>query len=364
MEELVPKLGAPIVSVFDAMTSSSVELSVAAFALVKGLVRVVQAAMLGAILNNLLLMMGLSFTVGGLYHRDQPIQAETTQTGMNLLMIVCISYVIPVSLDRTFTDLRLQSMAATNNQTEFLGQIRDIHEIVNNDMLNISKIMAIILLAVYGCCLLFQYDSRSFMVTPEAKHSDEFTVHKRNVHYWFAGWAYAVALGAQIYSANLLVHSVEELGKQFELNDSFVGFILLPIVLIADLQEEVIAIKESRANRLDRSIALMIGSCMQISLLVTPLLVLLGWIIGQPMTFRFSLMEVVILAGSVLIVNYLIQDNSTNWLEGCMLLAAFFMCAIAFYYDVSKFEIEAGSEGVGHGGTSGAGGSERAGGHH
>lgn len=299
-------------------------------------------------------MMGISFTVGGFYHHEQPLQAETTQTGMNLLMIVIISYVIPVALDVTLTDLRLDALPEHHNQTELFQQIRGVHEQVNHDILSISKIMAVIMLILYGCCLLYQWDSRSFMVTPEAKHSEQFTVHKRNVHYWFAGLAYAILLTAQIYSANVLVHSVEELGKQFNLNDSFVGFVLLPIVLIADLQEEVIAIKESRANHLDRSIALMIGSCMQIALLVTPLLVLLGWIIGQPMTFRFTLMEVVILVGSVMIVNYLIQDNTTNWLEGCMLLAAFFMCALAFYYDVTKFTDS--ESGGGHGSNGGMGG--------
>ncbi|KAG0323623.1 hypothetical protein BGZ99_002678 [Dissophora globulifera] len=354
MEELVPKFGMSVVSIFDAMTSSSVELAVAAFALMKGLVRVVQAAMLGAILNNLLLMMGLSLMVGGYYHNEQAIQADTSQTGMNLLMIVCISYVIPVALDTTMVDIRMAAIPPHLNQTQFARETLSIREEVDHDVFTISKIMAIIMLILYGCCLLFQYSARSFMVTPEVKHTSAHTVHHRHVHYWFAGFGYSVMLAAQIYSANLLVHSVESLGKQFELNDSFVGFVLLPIVLISDLQEEVIAIKESRANRLDRSIALMIGSCMQIALLVTPLLVLLGWAIDVPMTFRFSILEAAILAGSVLMVNYLIQDNQTNWLEGCMLLAAFFMCAMAFYFDFSSFEpLE---NGGGHGGESSVGG--------
>ncbi|KAF9328260.1 hypothetical protein BG006_008535 [Podila minutissima] len=296
-------------------------------------------------LLNMFAMMHLGKAAGACLEELVP---KLGATGMNLLMIVIISYVIPVGLDTTLTDLRTKALPESHNQTEFFEQIRGIHEQVNHDILTISKIMAVIMLVLYGCCLLYQWDSRSFMVTPEAKHTEQFTVHRRNVHYWFAGWAYAAMLTAQIYSANILVHSVEELGKQFHLNDSFVGFVLLPIVLIADLQEEVIAIKESRANHLDRSIALMIGSCMQIALLVTPLLVLLGWIIDQPLTFRFTLMEVVILAGSVMIVNYLIQDNTTNWLEGCMLLAAFFMCALAFYFDVTKFTHSAPGAG-GHG---------------
>ncbi|KAF9583279.1 hypothetical protein BGW38_009843 [Lunasporangiospora selenospora] len=353
LEELVPKLGASIVSIFDAMTSSSVELAVAAFALIKGMVRVVQAAMLGAILNNLLLMMGIAFVVGGMSFREQTIQSDTSQTGMNLLMIVCISYVVPIALDKTFTDFRVQELPDHLKQSERVQQMKEIRELVDDDIWTISKIMAPIMLILYGCCLLFQYQSRSFMVTPEAKHQGSHTVHKRNVHYWVAGFGYTVMLTAQIYSASLLVHSVEELGRQFKLNESFVGFILLPIVLIADLQEEVIAIKESKQNRLDRCIALMIGSCMQIALLVTPLLVLLGWIIDIRMTFRFTLMEAVILAGSVLMVNYLLQDNETNWLEGGMMLALFVMCAIAFYFDTTGLEPEGkggGGEGKGGGG--------------
>ncbi|CAO3570829.1 unnamed protein product [Mortierella alpina] len=364
LEELVPKLGMRVVSIFDAMTSSSVELAVAAFALMKGLVRVVQAAMLGAILNNLLLMMGITFVVGGYYHQQQPIQADTSQTGMNLLMIVCISYVIPVALDATFTELQEALIPDNLTPTKLLEAKAAARAFVDHDILTISKVMAMIMLILYGCCLLFQYSSEHFMVTPEAKHAEEHTLHRRNTHYWFAGFAYCVMLGAQIYSANLLVHAVEALGKQYNLNDSFVGFVLLPIVLISDLQEEVIAIKESKANRLDRSVALMIGSCMQISLLVTPLLILLGWIIDEPMTFRFSLMEAVILAGSVLMVNYLIQDNETNWLEGGLLLAAFFMCAMAFYYDVSSFHAPSvgGDHGDAGGGEAPAAGG--GGGHH
>ncbi|KAF9999471.1 hypothetical protein BGZ65_005187 [Modicella reniformis] len=342
LEELVPKLGMGIVSIFDAMTSSSVELAVAAFALIKGMVRVVQAAMLGAILNNLLL--------------NQNIQADTSQTGMNLLMIVCISYVVPIALDTTFVGVRVSALPDDLNPAQFAEQKKHIQDDVNIDLWNISIFMAFLMLILYGCCLAYQFDSRSFMVTPEAKHTEEHTVHRRNVHYWFAGWGYGAMLAAQIYSANLLVHAVEALGKQFQLNDSFVGFVLLPIVLIADLQEEVIAIKESKANRVDRSIALMIGSCMQIALLVTPLLVLLGWAIGKQMTFRFTVLEGAILSGSVLIVNYLLQDNTTNWLEGCMLLAAFFMCAISFYYDVTPFESHGSASGGVPGPKDGGGG--------
>ncbi|KAI1315904.1 hypothetical protein EDD11_000218 [Mortierella claussenii] len=355
LEELVPKFGPRVVSIFDALTSSSVELAVAAFALSKGLVVVVQAAMLGAILNNLLLMMGIAILIGGIHNHQQTLKKETTQTSVNILMLTCIAYVIPIALDATLTSLFQEMQPVTTDKAQLQLQTLEVRHLVDTRILKLSKMMAIILLILYGMCLYYQFHHRTFMITPEAKHEGAHTVEKRYTHFWFAGMAYLAAMAAQIYSANLLVHAVESLGRQHHLNDSFVGFVLLPIVLIADLQEEVIAVRESRANRLDKAVALMVGSCMQIALLVTPILVLLGWIMDVPMTFRFTTLEVVILAASVLLINYLISDHETNWLEGGLLLAVFLMCAIAFYYDNSHLEVTAGEgttisgDGVGSG---------------
>ncbi|KAF9158869.1 hypothetical protein DFQ26_007140 [Actinomortierella ambigua] len=352
LEELVPKFGAHVVSVLDAMTSSTVEMSVAAFALKKGLIRVVQAAMLGAILNNLLLILGITIVVGGFYHKEQVLQPDTTQTGMNILMLATISFIVPVTMSVSLTDLRTNSIPPNLSGRALIDATIAVRRSVDSDILTLSKILAIILLLMYFMCLTHQYMNRHFLVTPEDKHTEEYTVHHRHTHYWFAGLAYVVVLSLQIYSAYLLVHAVEALGRQFHLNDAFVGFILLPIVLVADLQEEVIAIKESRHGRLDRSVALMIGSCMQIALLVTPLLVILGWIIDVPMNFRFTIMESTILVASVLLVNFLIQDSKTNYLEGVILLASFLLAAIAFYYDKEPFSMEGGHSISGDSGNS------------
>ncbi|KAK3826740.1 MAG: hypothetical protein J3R72DRAFT_13723 [Linnemannia gamsii] len=313
------------------MTSSTVELAVAAFALRKGLIEIVQAAMLGAILNNLLLMLGIAIFIGGIYNHQQELKKETTQASVNILLLTSIAYVVPVALDKALMNARSVVLPAKTDPS-YLARFTEIKLSVDEDILKLSKTMAIILLFVYVACLLYQYHSRTFMVTPEAKHEGAHTVDHRYTHFWFAGVAYVCLLAAQIYSAYLLVHAVEGFGRQCKLNDSFVGFILLPIVLMADMQEDVIAIRESRSNRLDKAVSLMVGSCMQISLLVTPILVLLGWIMDEPMTFRFGIMEVVILAGSVVLVNYLIADHETNWMEGMMLISLFLMCALAFYY--------------------------------
>ncbi|KAG0206860.1 hypothetical protein BGX28_001795 [Mortierella sp. GBA30] len=315
LEELVPRFGHRIISILDAMTSSSVELAVAAFALKKGLIFVVQAAMLGAILNNLLL--------------------ETTQTSVNVLMLTCMAYIIPIALDITLVSIHQSALPGLMDPLAQKTQFVEIRQLVDGQILKLSKIMSVVLLLLYASCLWYQFHHRTFMITPEAKHEGPHTVERRYTHFWFAGFAYLITMAAQIFSANLLVHAVEGLGRQFHLNDGFVGFVLLPIILIADLQEEVVAIRESRANHLDKAVALMVGSCMQIALLVTPILVLLGWILDQPMTLRFTILEVAVLSGTVLLINWLIADHETNWFEGVLLLALFIMCAIAFYYDNS-----------------------------
>ena len=61
-----------------------------------------------------------------------------------------------------------------------------------------------------------------------------------------------------------------------------------------------------------------IGSSIQIALLVTPFLVMVGWAIGKPMSLHFELFETVAFALSVLIVTYVVQDGKSNYLEGAM----------------------------------------------
>ncbi|KAF8972391.1 hypothetical protein BGZ46_010122 [Entomortierella lignicola] len=99
MEELVPGLGMSAVNIFDAMTSSSAELAVAALALAKEMVRMIQTATIGATPNNLLLIMSTSIYVRGVYHNQQETQANTSQPGINLLITICLSYVIPAVID-------------------------------------------------------------------------------------------------------------------------------------------------------------------------------------------------------------------------------------------------------------------------
>jgi Ca2+:H+ antiporter len=85
-------------------------------------------------------------------------------------------------------------------------------------------------------------------------------------------------------------------------------------------------------NKMDLSVAVAVGSSMQIALFVAPLLVLIGWCIGQPMDLDFNPFELVAVAVAVLITNSISSDGKSNWLEGTLLLAAYVILALAFFF--------------------------------
>ncbi|CAG8777477.1 3079_t:CDS:2, partial [Dentiscutata erythropus] len=92
------------------------------------------------------------------------------------------------------------------------------------------------------------------------------------------------------------------------------------------------AIKVAMKNKMDLAISIAVGSSTQIALFLTPFTVILGWIIGQPMTLLFQTFETVVLFVSVLITNYLIQDGRSNWLAGILLFATYFIISLAFFF--------------------------------
>ncbi|KAH8918605.1 hypothetical protein BT69DRAFT_1338025 [Atractiella rhizophila] len=94
-------------------------------------------------------------------------------------------------------------------------------------------------------------------------------------------------------------------------------------------------------DKLDLSISVAVGSSIQISLFVIPLLVVLGWIIGKPLSLLFDPFESIVLFLSVLIVGYATQDGKSNWLEGFLLFNVYVIIAVAFWFYPGGETVEA-----------------------
>ncbi|KAI5865723.1 calcium/proton exchanger [Durotheca rogersii] len=131
--------------------------------------------------------------------------------------------------------------------------------------------------------------------------------------------------------AEFMVDAIDDVVEHSALKETFIGLIILPIV--GNAAEHVTAVAVAMKNKMDLAIGVAIGSSIQIALFLTPLVVMIGWMIGQPMTLYFTLFETVCLFVSAFIINFLILDGRSNYLEGALLCATYVIIAVvAFFY--------------------------------
>lgn len=140
-----------------------------------------------------------------------------------------------------------------------------------------------------------------------------------------------VTTGLVAACAEFLVGSIKEVTQNSNVKEIFIGLIVLPIV--GNAAEHVTAITVAMKNKMDLAIGVAVGSSIQIALFVTPLVVILGWIMDKEMSLYFTLFETVCLFVSTFIVNFLVLDGRSNYLEGALLCAVYIIIAImAFFY--------------------------------
>lgn len=146
-----------------------------------------------------------------------------------------------------------------------------------------------------------------------------------------------VTTGLVAVCAEFLVGSINYLVENSNVSEAFIGLIILPIV--GNAAEHVTAVTVASQNKMDLAIHVAVGSSIQIALFVTPVVVLLGWALHKTMSLYFSLFETISLFGSAFIVNFLVLDGRTNYLEGALLIAAYIIIALAAFFYPSSSEL-------------------------
>lgn len=135
--------------------------------------------------------------------------------------------------------------------------------------------------------------------------------------------------------AEALVGSINELVEDTGISAAFVGLIILPIV--SNAAEHITAVTVASKNKMDLAIGVAVGSSLQIALFVTPVIMILGWILSKEISLYFTIFETISLFVSAFLVNYLVLDGRSNYLEGTLLIAAYVIIALAaFYYPDSE----------------------------
>jgi Ca2+:H+ antiporter len=270
--------------------------------------------MLGSILSNILLVLGGCFLAGGITNSrtgtvagiEQDFNSTVASTMSSLMTVAAASLIIPATLYAALS----KSSADTDRNILFL-----------------SHGTAIVLLALYVLYLVFQLRTHVRLFDAENVDNDE-EEEEPQLSPWAAGIVLVVVTVAVAVCAEYLVDSIDSLVETAHISKTFIGLILLPIV--GNAAEHVTAIVVALKDKMDLALGVAIGSSMQIALLVTPFLVILGWIIDQPMTLRFETFETVVFFLSVLVTTYVIQDGKSNYLEGAMLIGLYIIIALSF----------------------------------
>ncbi|KAJ3086336.1 hypothetical protein HK102_013253 [Quaeritorhiza haematococci] len=302
-EELALRTSQTIGGLLNATFGNMVELIVSILALHQGLIRVVQASLLGSIISNLLLVLGFCFFCGGMYYKTQKFNQTAAQTSSCLMAISVASFMIPAA---------------------FANQINAGEGEALSAVLNLSRGTALVLFVIYVLFLFFQLKTHAHLYQDEPDNEETPTLTT-----WAAVILLVVSTLLVSVCAEYLVGSIEGLSKAWNLSETFVGLILLPIV--GNAAEHVTAVTSAMRNKMELALGVAIGSSTQIALLVTPVTVIAGWMLGQPMTLHFTNFETVCVFVAIFLTNSTINDGTSNWLEGVMLLAAYVILAIAFY---------------------------------
>lgn len=153
-----------------------------------------------------------------------------------------------------------------------------------------------------------------------------------------------ITTGLVALCAEFLVDAIPKMTESSSVSQAFIGLIILPIV--GNAAEHVTAVTVAAKNKMDLAIGVAVGSSIQIALFVTPVVVLLGWCMNKAMTLYFNLFETVSLFVTVFVVNFLVLDGRSNYLEGTLLIAAYIIIAVAafFYPDGDQQSALGGSE--------------------
>ncbi|CAG8654657.1 5971_t:CDS:2, partial [Dentiscutata heterogama] len=286
-EELSCGVGQVLAALLNVTFGNAVELIISIIALSKRQIRIVQASVLGSIFSNILLVLGSCFLAGGITilkeeRLEQEFSSTAAQASSSVMTLACIALVVPAAF----------ILAIDGNSNSTIGN--SAPNAIDSRILHLSYGTSIVLFIIYILYLYFQLKTHKDLFNNEENEEPQISKNMA----LFLLIIVTVIIG---FSAEFLVSSIEGV----DLSKTFIGLILLPI--IGNAAEHATSVTVAMKNKMDFAICVTVGSSTQIALFVIPLLVILGWIIGQPMSLNFEVFETVCLLISVLLSNYLVQ---------------------------------------------------------
>jgi Ca2+:H+ antiporter len=299
-EVLAAQAGPRVGGLLNATLGNAAELIITLVAIREGYLELAKASITGSIIGNLLLVLGLSLLVGGVRNGVQQFSRDAAGRYATLLALAVIALCVPSLFGQS------------------IGDPQDIRV----EYLSLGVAAAMIL--IYVLSLVYSLRDRNGVFAPprEAEAGPSRDAGRTAI------LRLGLATAGVVVLSEILVGAVEPVIHASGISEFFLGIILVPV--IGNVAEHYVAVDVASRNHMELSLEVALGSCLQIALLVAPLLVFASLALGNPLTLVFNLFEVMSVIAGVGVVALIAEDGRSNWLEGSVLLAVYGILAWAF----------------------------------
>ncbi|MEP6990974.1 MAG: calcium/proton exchanger [bacterium] len=301
-EQLGSRMGPGATGMLQSALGNLPELFICIFSLRAGLVDVVKSALIGSMLANSLLVLGLAVIVGGIRNGTQRFSAESPRMIVTLMMIAVAALMVPTIADGLHTPAGSHEAA-------------------------LSAACALVLIVVFLASVPFSLSADpAIRPDPEPEPVDH------------AAWPMAVAIGVlsvagvgAAFVSEWFVDAMLPATRSLGISEAFTGFVIVAIA--GNAVENVVGIQLAAKNRMDYALSVILNSSLQIALLVTPILVFASFFIGPtPLTLVLAPLLVAALALATVVTAFITFDGKSIWMEGVALVGLYCIIAAAFWW--------------------------------
>lgn len=293
----------------NATFGNAVEMIITIQAVNSGFLEVVKNSLIGSMLSNLLLVLGMAFFCGGVGRQNQQFQNLGPMVNITMLFLAVMAFSLPTIF-------------------------RTSGAVAQQDILIVSRINAGLVGIGYVAYLIFQLYTHVNLFH-EGDHDDEAPEddapeEEERMSVTLSTVLLVVTTALVAILSEYLVDSIDGLVNEWHFPQAFVGVVLLPIV--GNACEHASAVRLAIQNKPVVSIMIAVGSSTQIALLVMPFAVMAGWYGGQPLDLDLGTTGIAILFLSVTLVFTIVTTSNSNWLEGFMLMLAYLVVCILYWF--------------------------------
>jgi Ca2+:H+ antiporter len=308
-EQLAAHVGSRIGGLLNATFSNLPEIIFGTVALYHGLDELVKAAMTGAIIGNLLFVMGHAMLAGGLKNGTQRFSVARVSDFSTGLIIASLALFIPTVYQEVSKGV---TGAMTHDETMIL-----------------SLWIAIMLFLSYIGSLIYTLFSKDNQAPDDKEPAEEIPPEKL----WSKKKA-AIILGISSFFiaviSDFVAGSVTVVEKAFGLTHLFMGVVI--IAIIGNVAAQTTAVRMAMKDKMNLCIEVAVNASSQVALLVVPLLVFTSYLFGHPINLHFGYHEIVAVAGAVLLTTQICLDGKSNWLNGLQMLVLYTIIAVLFFF--------------------------------